>query len=107
MYCYHSLEEALDAEEIEYRDIKHVDGTIHSVGLEKRLWGNYEHVIGLLFGRKWKGLEHVPEEELCKRVAESLANSAKSGSGLTFELSFKQHVTYAYWCATGHAPPTA
>ena len=107
MYFYHSLEEALKAEELEYRDIEHVDGTIHSVGLEPRLWENYEHVIGLLYGRKWKGLTHITHEELCKRVAESLENCKKSGIGLTFELSFRQHVTYAYWCATGHAPPTA
>ena len=107
MYCYHSLEDALEAEEIEYRDIKHIDGTIHSVGLEKRLWENYEHVTGWLHGRRWEGLTHITEEELCERVAESLANSARSGSELAFELSFRQHVTYAYWCATGYAPPTA
>ncbi|OED50089.1 hypothetical protein AB838_03775 [Rhodobacteraceae bacterium (ex Bugula neritina AB1)] len=91
MTFYHSREDALAAEALEYRAIKHIDGELYTVGLEKRLWEAYEFITGWLHGRQWEGLQHITEEELCKRVAESLKNSAETDNPLTFPLSFRQH----------------
>ena len=107
MTYYHTKDEALAAEALEYRAIKHIDGELYKVGLEKRLWEAYEFLTGCLHGRRWEGLQHITEEELCKRVAESLENTANSESPLTFAVSFRQHVSWMYWHVTGRGIPNA